>query len=729
MPTIKDIAKLSGVSHGTVSNVLNKRGNVSSEKIKLVEDAAKQLGFTINSQAKQLRQGHNKLVCVVLPNLKKQSYIDLFETLNISIREFDYDVSLDLTSDLEYREIEIIEKAKTKNPDFIVVVSCFRSNPGLYNDSFKYIFVERFVENSPKNSYFIQFDYNHVANDFSKYIVSHPEIKEIAFFTENDNYSNNSQFKNNLEHCLKDKSINIDVFSDYDELAHKVAFDILVEGQKKYDLVITSNVERANLILSVKKFYAFDKIPKIISFYRDSFNEMEQMTYYYMDTRELGKEILQIINERHDNYRINIQPKGFANEYSDNDLTEQKELVILMLASPSSEALRKLSPNFTKNTNIKLKIVEMPYYELLTTISTSEQGKGYDLIRMDMALLKEFGQKLYQPLDLNNTSIQSILNKIDDRLPQEYFRCGDDHISLPFDPSVQILHYRKDLFNNVRIQREYYEMYNEKLQVPKTFKDFNRISKFFTRKFNANSPTLYGTSLVFGSAVVAACDFLPRLYELGGSISDDTVRININNPQTIDALKNYCETYEYTDKVMNIWWKGGMENFTKGDAAMNIVFSNYSSNIITDEHSMVIGRVGSSIIPGSSPLLGGGVVGLSKSSKKYEESLKFLNWFFSDKISELYTYLGGFSPTKTISSNLNLINLYPWWTDIYDSFKIGIRRHDHIIPENFSDRRFEQIFGVAIRSVVTEVTDIETSLENSQSLLDKEINKLERSNE
>ena len=44
MPTIKDIAVRAGVSHGTVSNVLNKRGNVSAEKIQLVEQAARELG-------------------------------------------------------------------------------------------------------------------------------------------------------------------------------------------------------------------------------------------------------------------------------------------------------------------------------------------------------------------------------------------------------------------------------------------------------------------------------------------------------------------------------------------------------------------------------------------------------------------------------------------------------------------------------------------------------------
>ena len=43
MPTMKDIAKEAGVSHGTVSNVLNKTGKVSIEKIKLVEAAAKKL--------------------------------------------------------------------------------------------------------------------------------------------------------------------------------------------------------------------------------------------------------------------------------------------------------------------------------------------------------------------------------------------------------------------------------------------------------------------------------------------------------------------------------------------------------------------------------------------------------------------------------------------------------------------------------------------------------------
>ena len=46
MATILDVARLAGVSQGTASNVLNRKGNVSSEKIRLVEEAAQKLGFS-----------------------------------------------------------------------------------------------------------------------------------------------------------------------------------------------------------------------------------------------------------------------------------------------------------------------------------------------------------------------------------------------------------------------------------------------------------------------------------------------------------------------------------------------------------------------------------------------------------------------------------------------------------------------------------------------------------
>lgn len=58
------LPRMAGVSQGTASNVLNGKGNVSSEKIKAVEEAAKKLGYTINERAKDAQEGEAAILSV-----------------------------------------------------------------------------------------------------------------------------------------------------------------------------------------------------------------------------------------------------------------------------------------------------------------------------------------------------------------------------------------------------------------------------------------------------------------------------------------------------------------------------------------------------------------------------------------------------------------------------------------------------------------------------------------
>ena len=63
-PTVRDVARLAGVSVGTVSNVLNDRGNVSVGRGAQVRAAIAQLDFVPNSVAQSLRRSEPVVVAL-----------------------------------------------------------------------------------------------------------------------------------------------------------------------------------------------------------------------------------------------------------------------------------------------------------------------------------------------------------------------------------------------------------------------------------------------------------------------------------------------------------------------------------------------------------------------------------------------------------------------------------------------------------------------------------------
>ena len=108
MVTIKDIARSAGVSQGTVSNVINKTGKVSAEKIKLVEDAISRLGYIPNVQASLLRQGGSHTVAVIIPTLKENTCLDFYCALRSAIESFGYEVLISTSEDTATNEEAIV---------------------------------------------------------------------------------------------------------------------------------------------------------------------------------------------------------------------------------------------------------------------------------------------------------------------------------------------------------------------------------------------------------------------------------------------------------------------------------------------------------------------------------------------------------------------------------------------------------------------------------------------
>ncbi|WP_422348426.1 substrate-binding domain-containing protein [Flagellimonas sp.] len=100
--TIKDIAKLAGVSIGTVDRVLHNRGRVSKKALDKVNQALKELEYTPNPIARSLRNNVVYTIHILIPDAKQDPYwepcmkgvselMDEFSAfdLNFSLHTFD----------------------------------------------------------------------------------------------------------------------------------------------------------------------------------------------------------------------------------------------------------------------------------------------------------------------------------------------------------------------------------------------------------------------------------------------------------------------------------------------------------------------------------------------------------------------------------------------------------------------------------------------------------------
>lgn len=132
MATIKDIARAAGVSQGTVSNVLNGKGNVSSTKIRQVQQAAQQLGYALNQRAQVLRRGSSKTLAVVLPSLYNRCYVDFFTSFRNYAQNCGYQVSLLLTDDQPEKEERAIGEIQSGMMAGTTAFTCLHDDGAAY---------------------------------------------------------------------------------------------------------------------------------------------------------------------------------------------------------------------------------------------------------------------------------------------------------------------------------------------------------------------------------------------------------------------------------------------------------------------------------------------------------------------------------------------------------------------------------------------------------------------
>lgn len=121
--TTEDIARICGVSRGTVDRALNNRPGISPKTKEKVLKVAKELGYRPNMIACSLAKGHTMSIGVVVFDLNNEFFAQLLNSIEIRARELGYFTYLVLTQKDPKVEKECLSHLVDRNVDGIILFS------------------------------------------------------------------------------------------------------------------------------------------------------------------------------------------------------------------------------------------------------------------------------------------------------------------------------------------------------------------------------------------------------------------------------------------------------------------------------------------------------------------------------------------------------------------------------------------------------------------------------
>ncbi len=119
--SIKEIARMCGVSEGTVDRALNNRTGIKEETKKRILETAEKMNYRPNHLAKALATGHTKTIGVVCFNIIDSFFSSLIEVIENTAKEQGYFIILILTKSKKAKELEAIKYLAERKVDGLIL--------------------------------------------------------------------------------------------------------------------------------------------------------------------------------------------------------------------------------------------------------------------------------------------------------------------------------------------------------------------------------------------------------------------------------------------------------------------------------------------------------------------------------------------------------------------------------------------------------------------------------
>lgn len=734
MPTIKDVAKLAGVSHGTVSNIINGVKTVNSDIVIRVEAAMKELGYQPDAKARSLRSNKTNTVGVVLPNIVDNVYSRIYTGIENVARGEGYNISLFLTDDCPEVECTALQQLQQQRIRALIIVSCNPDNRELFDTLIAAGIRIVFVQRKPQEMYqrtFVGLDMFRILYEVAGAFITDSHA-QLCLMTGNSRYSCEADAAAGFRKALTDhgadfRSTDIRCAENTKESAFRVAMWWLQSGCVP-SVIFTTCSEHAKGVLAAVEMFQ-EHVPArtaVVSLENESWVQ----TAVFSHIRKIPQKIV-LLGEtaarkallKSDSKGRDISESIFLPVESESParfrpsavphIPADRPLRLVLLEGAASYALRLMFSRFTRQTGIEVEAEILSYEEMQQFSKDCSFAGCCDLIQTNIAW--------FETLAAKNAFVQL------DRLFGEYIRNFSSEIlelysmyqgrmyAMPYMLDTQLLFYRKDLFEDIRYQRLFYEKNKCELRVPRSWSEYEQVAAFFTRSVNPDSPVAFGTTMG-GYPFYSVYGFMPYLWEAGASLFDQNGNISANNPGAAFALQRYINTFSYADPAAVNWgWAEQTTQFIQGNAAMMTLYQAHYMDYLSRENISVAGRIGLSSLPGSRSVRGGWTLAIPVQTENLSAAITFLQWLSSPENALPYNVLGGSIPTVSTLGSSELKKSYPWFSCAHS----GLAHTQAILPRNcsLSESQFETVLGKQINCALQKQCSPVQALENTDRLL------------
>lgn len=711
--TIKDVARHAGVSVATVSNVLNERESVNREIVRRVREAVEALGYKRHQSGWQLKTKKSSLVNVILPSITDPHFGALFAGAERVLHQNGYTAALHVTSEIRSKENEFLEMSLQQRVAGVLIATCqpddMKHAMELRDAGIQIVCLER--EPAGGGFSFVEHDLRRLMFDATRGLLRQG-YRNIVLLTGPKDYSSEQRAAAGFLDAIADAgsdATGVTLETNHDtETAFRALVRYLAPGRTPDLVVSTSSAIHRGARKAVELLESrLQAHVRLVTLAEESWAEVgsDDRLVIRRAGVQLGataaEALLDILRNpiaHEGGYRrlaVDAAPgerKTAPHRYSDTE-----ELRVLMFDSMSRRAIADLQPHFEARHGAKVRIEGMSAERLHAVLNDPERRSAYDIVEIDQPWMSELASAgTLLRLDSQLAQRPELVRGLVPGVIDAYCRYGDGYYGLPSRFDVEMLFYRKDLFDDPTQRLAFRDLTGGELRPPETWREFNVVARFFTRAFNPSSPTGYGVSLGANPPHGALVEYLSRLWGENGRVLDDAGRVTLDSREAEEALEGYVESALYASPGWQDKHRvAQIDDFASGDVAMVALFSAPATPLTDRSVSRVVGKIGYAPVPGGVPVLGGWSMGILAGCPRPDLAFDWMSWAAGMEMAIPLTIMGGSTPALALYNSLELLSVYPWLGKAVELFPSSRARNISLTTTGgrLSEYHFEQIVG------------------------------------